>query len=409
MPKRPTYEELEQRNRALEKGAERLMQVDGALIESEVKCQVMLRSLPTIVYKGFKDWSVEFTDNKVETLTGYSYEEFNLKKLRWSDIILKEDIEAAKESFVRALKTQDSFAREYRVKARTGEILWIQDRGQIIYDKKGDVKYIIGTFFDITDQRKVEEALKKRSEQLIQARKLASLGILTAGVAHELNNPLNNISTSIQIVLEELEEDNIEFKRNRLLEAEKQVERAKDIIRALLEFSGEKSLSFKRVQFKNLVEKAINLIIGQLPSEISINIEIPEDIEVNLDPKRIRQVLVNLILNSMQAMTEGGVLTIKAWEGIENDVKMFYFQVQDTGHGISKQDFDKIFDPFFTTKDVGKGSGLGLSISHSIIERHGGRIEVESVPEKGSKFTVIVPWNDNKKSYGTNVIKVSWT
>jgi PAS domain S-box-containing protein len=398
MPKRPTYEELEQRNRALEKGAERLMQVDGALIESEVKCQVMLRSLPTIVYKGFKDWSVEFTDNKVETLTGYSYEEFNLKKLRWSDIILKEDIEAAKESFVRALKTQDSFAREYRVKARTGEILWIQDRGQIIYDKKGDVKYIIGTFFDITDQRKVEEALKKRSEQLIQARKLASLGILTAGVAHELNNPLNNISTSIQIVLEELEEDNIEFKRNRLLEAEKQVERAKDIIRALLEFSGEKSLSFKRVQFKNLVEKAINLIIGQLPSEISINIEIPEDIEVNLDPKRIRQVLVNLILNSMQAMTEGGVLTIKAWEGIENDVKMFYFQVQDTGHGISKQDFDKIFDPFFTTKDVGKGSGLGLSISHSIIERHGGRIEVESVPEKGSKFTVIVPWNDNKNN-----------
>jgi PAS domain S-box-containing protein len=398
MPKRPTYEELEQRNRALEKGAERLMQVDGALIESEVKCQVMLRSLPTIVYKGFKDWSVEFTDNKVETLTGYSYEEFNLKKLRWSDIILKEDIEAAKESFVRALKTQDSFAREYRVKARTGEILWIQDRGQIIYDKKGDVKYIIGTFFDITDQRKVEEALKKRSEQLIQARKLASLGILTAGVAHELNNPLNNISTSIQIVLEELEEDNIEFKRNRLLEAEKQVERAKDIIRALLEFSGEKSLSFKRVQFKNLVEKAINLIIGQLPSEISINIEIPEDIEVNLDPKRIRQVLVNLILNSMQAMTEGGVLTIKAWEGIENDAKMFYFQVQDTGHGISKQDFDKIFDPFFTTKDVGKGSGLGLSISHSIIERHGGRIEVESVPEKGSKFTVIVPWNDNKNN-----------
>jgi len=397
MPKRPTYEELEQRNRALEKEAKRLRQVDGALIESEMKCQVMLRSLPTIVYKGFKDWSVEFTDNKVETLTGYSYEEFNLKKLKWSDIILKEDIEAAKESFIIALKNHDSFARDYRVRTKSGEILWVQDRGQITYDKKGDVKYTIGTFFDISDRKNVEEALTKRTEELIQARKLAALGILTAGVAHELNNPLNNISTSIQIVLEELEEDNIEFKRNRLLEAEKQVERARDIIRALLEFSSDKSLSFKRVQFKNLVEKAINLIIGQLPSEISINIEVPEDIEVNLDPKRIRQVLVNLILNSMQAMTEGGVLTIKAWEGIENDVKMFYFHVQDTGHGISKQDFDKIFDPFFTSKDVGKGSGLGLSICHSIIERHMGRIEVESVPEKGSKFTVILPSNDNKK------------
>jgi len=395
MPKRPTYEELEQRYRALEKKIERLGQVDEAFIESEMKCQVMMRSLPTIVYKGFKDWSVKFTDNKVETLTGYSCEEFNLKKLKWSDIILKEDIEAAKESFIIALKNRGSFARDYRVKTRSGEILWIQDRGQIEYDKKGDIKYTIGTFFDISDRKNVEEALTKRTEQLIQSRKLASLGILTAGVAHEINNPLNNISTSIQIVLEELEEDNIEIKRNRLLEAEKQVKRAKDIVRALLEFSSEKSLSFKRVQFKNLAEKAINLLIGQLPSEISINIEVPEDIEVNLDPKRIRQVLINLILNSMQAMTEGGVLTIKAWEGIENDVKMFYFQVQDTGRGISKQDIDKIFDPFFTTKDVGKGSGLGLSISHSIIERHRGRIKVESVPGKGSKFIVILPSNDN--------------
>ena len=94
-------------------------------------------------------------------------------------------------------------------------------------------------------------------------------------------------------------------------------------------------------------------------------------------------------------MTEGGVLTIKAWEGIENDVKMFYFQVQDTGHGISKQDSDNIFDPFFTTKDVGKGSGLGLSISHSVIEQHGGRIDVESVPGETNKFTVILPLNVN--------------
>ena len=204
MFRKPTYEELEQRNRALEKKSERLRQLDGAFIGSEMKCQVMMRSLPTIVYKGFKDWSVEFTDNKVETLTGYSCEEFNLKKLKWSDIILKEDIEAAKESFILALKTRGLFARDYRVKTRSGEILWIQDRGQIIYDKKGDIKYTIGTFFDISDRKNVEEALTKQTEQLIQARKLASLGILTAGVAHELNNPLNNISTAIQIVLEEL-------------------------------------------------------------------------------------------------------------------------------------------------------------------------------------------------------------
>jgi signal transduction histidine kinase len=217
------------------------------------------------------------------------------------------------------------------------------------------------------------------------------LGVLTSGVAHEINNPLNNISTSIQIVLEELEEDNIEFKRNRLLEAEKEVERARDIVRSLLEFSRVKSLSFERVQFINLVEKAISFIKGELPPEIRINMNIPEDIEVNLDPKRIKQVLMNLILNSAQAMTEGSVITIKAWEGMEDDAKMLYFQVQDTGHGISKQDIDKIFDPFFTTKDVGIGTGLGLSISHSIIEQHEGRIDVESIPGEKTKFTVILP------------------
>jgi PAS domain S-box-containing protein len=391
MSKKPTYKELEQKIDKLEKKVETFSKVDEILAESETKSRLLLKNLPGFVYKGFKDWSVEFTDNKVGALTGYSSEEFNSKKLKWSDLILKEDIESVRESFIRALKTQDSYAREYRVKTRAGEILWIQDRGQIIYDKKGDVKYIFGTFFDISDRRKAEEALKKRSEQLIQARKLASLGVLTSGVAHEINNPLNNISTSIQIVLEELEEDNIEFKRNRLLEAEKEVERARDIVRSLLEFSRVKSLSFERVQFINLVEKAISFIKGELPPEIRINMNIPEDIEVNLDPKRIKQVLMNLILNSAQAMTEGSVITIKAWEGMEDDAKMLYFQVQDTGHGISKQDIDKIFDPFFTTKDVGIGTGLGLSISHSIIEQHEGRIDVESIPGEKTKFTVILP------------------
>jgi PAS domain S-box-containing protein len=395
MNRKQTFEELAQKNEELEKEVEKLRLVDRALIESDMKCQLLIRNLPTIVYRGFKNCLVEFTDNKVESLTGYSREEFNSKKLKWSDLILKEDLELAKGILIKALETSDSYSREYRVKTKSGEILWIQDMGQIIYDKMGDIKYLIGSFFDISDRKKAEETLKKQSEQLIQARKLASLGTLTSGVAHELNNPLNNISTSIQILIEELEEGNIEFKRNLLLEAEKQVERARDIVKALLEFSRDKHLSFKQVQFKKLVEKAINLIQRELHSEIKIKMEVPENIQAKLDSNRIRQVLINLMLNSVQAMTEGGVLTIKAWEGIENNAKMLYFQVQDTGSGISKKDVDKIFDPFFTTKDVGRGSGLGLSISHSAIKQHGGRIEVESIPEEKTKFTVILPSNMN--------------
>ncbi len=395
MTNKPKFKEFEQKIKKLEKKVETFSKVDKALAESEMKCQLLLKNLPTIVYRGFKDWSVEFTDEKVELLTGYSRKEFNSKKLKWSDLILKEDIESAKESFIEALKNNDSYDREYRIKTKPGNIIWIQDRGQITYDKKGDVKYIIGTFFDISDRKKVAEELKKQSDQLIQARKMASLGVLTAGVAHELNNPLNNISTSIQILLEELGEGNIEHQRDLLAGSEKEVERAKDIVKALLEFSREKSLSYKQVQFKNFVEKTISLIKGELPSEIRINMNVPEDIEAYLDPKRIQQVLINFILNSVQAMTGRGSITIKAWEEMEDHAKMLCCQVQDTGHGISKQDFDKIFDPFFTTKDVGRGLGLGLSISHSVIEQHGGRIDVESIPGEKTKFTVILPLDEN--------------
>jgi PAS domain S-box-containing protein len=139
MTKKPTFKELEQKIKKLEKKVEMFSETDKVLAESEMKCRLLLTNLPSIVYRGFKDWSVEFTDNKVEALMGYSREEFNSKKLKWSDLILKEDIESARASFIRALKTHDSYAREYRVKTREGETLWIQDRGQIAYDKKGDL------------------------------------------------------------------------------------------------------------------------------------------------------------------------------------------------------------------------------------------------------------------------------
>ena len=107
MANKPTYEELEQKIKKLEKKVEMFSETDKVLAESEMKCRLLLTNLPSIVYRGFKDWSVEFTDNKVEAITGYSPEEFNSKKMKWSDIILKEDIESAKESFIGALKTDD--------------------------------------------------------------------------------------------------------------------------------------------------------------------------------------------------------------------------------------------------------------------------------------------------------------
>jgi signal transduction histidine kinase len=231
--------------------------------------------------------------------------------------------------------------------------------------------------------------LNKRNEQILQSEKLASLGTLTSGVAHELNNPLNNISTSIQILLEEINETNPEFKEELLRESEKQVERARDTVKALLEFSREGYFSPQFVHVENLIYQTLKLIKGEVPPSVKINLDVPEDIEANLDPRQIQHVLINLILNAVQAMEEGGAITIRASQQ-ENNGK-FCLQVQDTGMGISEEDLPKIFDPFFTTKEVGKGSGLGLSVCHGIVEQQGGRIEVSSAPGKGTTFSVFLP------------------
>lgn len=233
------------------------------------------------------------------------------------------------------------------------------------------------------------DELNKRAEQLVQSRKMASLGTLTSGVAHELNNPLNNISTSVQIVIEELEEGDIKYMKGLLLETEKQVERARDIVKALLEFSRERSFNPKLVYLRDLVDKSIQLIRGEIPSNVELQTNFSDDICINADFRRIQQVLINLVINGIQAMEDGGVLKIEASE--QPDEKMVSIQIQDTGRGILQEDLPKIFDPFFTTKDVGKGSGLGLSVSHGIVTQHGGQIEVHSQPGEGTAFTILLP------------------
>ena len=137
------------------------------LRESERKYRLLVNNLPGVLYKGYKDWSVEFFDRKIELLTGYDVDEFNALKMKWSDIIVEEDVEAAREHFIEALETDKSYLREYRIKSKTGDIHWIQERGQIVCDSKGDMEYVTGVFFDITRHKKAEDKLRK-SERFLQ-------------------------------------------------------------------------------------------------------------------------------------------------------------------------------------------------------------------------------------------------
>ena len=266
----------------------------------------------------------------------------------------------------------------------------------IIKISKGDFQNIpeihTGDEFEslVTSLNTMFKELNRRNKELVQAQKLASLGRLTSGVAHELNNPLNNISTSVQILLEELEDNDAEYKRELLIGAEKEVERSKEIVRSLLEFARERSHILKQAYFKDLVDNAIKRVKSQVPENIILNVDVPNDIQGKFSVLGIERVLINLIENAVQAMKNGGDITIKACKQESNSG--FCFQVIDTGEGIPTDIIPKIFDPFFTTKEVGKGTGLGLSIIYGIIEQHGGKIKVSSEVGKGTTFICFLPF-----------------
>lgn len=232
--------------------------------------------------------------------------------------------------------------------------------------------------------------LEKRQDQLLQAKKLSSLGTLTSGIAHQLNNPLNNISTSCQILLEESGLTAGEFARKMLTNIEQEVHRARDIVRGLLEFSRTREFCLAPVPIAQVVERSVRLISSQIPPGIEITQDVPDGLSLNLDAQRMQQVFLNLIENAVHAIEPPGNIRIAA--RAEPDEKLVLITVEDTGAGISPSDMGRIFDPFFTTKEVGFGTGLGLSIVFGIIQKHNGTISVESKEGEGTRFVIRLPF-----------------
>jgi len=231
--------------------------------------------------------------------------------------------------------------------------------------------------------------LEKRQDQLVQAKKLSSLGTFTSGIAHELNNPLNNISTSCQILIEEFEKADPQFSQRMLGNIEHEVHRARDIVRALLEFSRAKEFCLAPTPLRQVVERSVKLISSQVPAGIEISLDIPPELSLELDAQRMQQVFLNLLENAVHAIDPPGQISIRA--GIDPNQKQVVISVEDTGKGIPEADMGRIFDPFFTTKEVGIGTGLGLSIVFGIIQKHEGSISVDSGEKEGTRFTIRFP------------------
>lgn len=248
-----------------------------------------------------------------------------------------------------------------------------------------------------------------RRRQLLQSEKLASLGTLVSGVAHELNNPLANISSSCQLALEELPPDAPASLREWLTQADSETERARRIVRTLLEFSRNREFAPRPVRLREVVTGSLTLLATKVRARGDVTLDMPDTLEVFADPARLQQVFVNLIGNALDsapvavhvkvaarrvsgdAALPGDYLYARTPGATTGAGKALHITVEDDGLGITAANLPRVFDPFFTTKDVGQGSGLGLYVTQEIVHEHGGCIGVASRTGHGTRFLIVLP------------------
>jgi two-component system, NtrC family, sensor kinase len=231
--------------------------------------------------------------------------------------------------------------------------------------------------------------IERRQDQLVQSKKLSSIGTLTAGVAHQLNNPLNNISTSSQIALDELETADPTFLRKLLGNIYQETLRARDIVQGLLEFSRAREFSVRPVPLAELANRTLRLVSSQASSGVRLHCDVPADLTVPADASRLQEALLNLLINAIQAVDGSGNVSLTAYR--DRVTGEAVITVADSGPGIPTEIKGQIFDPFYTTKEEGKGTGLGLSIVYGIVEKHAGSVSVESTLGAGASFIIRLP------------------
>jgi PAS domain S-box-containing protein len=241
---------------------------------------------------------------------------------------------------------------------------------------------IVAVGRNLTERRECEM-------ELIKSQRLAAMGVMAGGIAHEIRNPLAICSSAAQFLLED-DDLTPEFRRECAEKIQRGIQRASAIIESLLRYSypSERNRTAS-VDLVDMIKRTMDLMaqqntIQKIETKLSIAVD---RVIVQGEATLLMQVFMNLFLNAIKAMPEGGLLSV----GMNHDDTKAYISVSDTGCGIAEQNINKIFDPFYTTSSVGKGTGLGLSISYSIVQQHGGTISVKSVVGKGSTFTVTLP------------------
>jgi len=343
-------------------------------------------------------------NNLFHDIFGYSEDE--MLKLTFQDITHSDELEIDTNLSNQLLAGKiKAYSMEKRYLRKEGAIIWVNLTISLVHKPDGKPKYFICVAEDITKQKQMQE-------KLVISYKMASLGRLTAGIFHEVLNPLHIISSHVQLLLMEAEKGS--KTEEDLKSIQEEIGRIVTISDGLSRLSRKEKLPAEDVEINDLLEKVIIVVEPDMKlSSIRFIRKFEDGLpEIMANSDGLRQVFLNLITNARDAMPDGGTLTVKTRRvlsseiGVKSEIEKDSLPVrqagelegdfigitfEDTGFGISKDDIDKIFEPFFTTKQVGKGTGLGLSISYGVIKNHGGTISVESEEGKGTIFIIDLP------------------
>ena len=417
-------EKIEEYNRTLEgKVKERTAELERTtkLLQVEYDRLEAIVNTPNLgIVIEDKDCNIRFMNKFLIEIFGNQvgekcYEKFKDRKEKCPVCPIDEILVKGKKTFT--YFDQDTQGHHYEMSAN------------LFQDERGE-SYVLETLSDITEQKKLErqveeytsnlektnrelenalKSLKETQAQLIQVEKMAAVGQLAAGVAHELNNPLGGILGYSQFALEKMgqaqmseftAEDTATFLQY-LRDIEQQTKRCRSIIQSLLKFSrASRKEEFEPTEVGLVLEETLKFTRHQIQkSKVNLTQELAERLpQINGHSGQLQQVFTNLVLNAAQAMPNGGALTVAS--GLGEDGKTVHISFTDTGVGISEENLDKIFEPFFTSKKVGEGTGLGLSVSYGLIKNHGGEIKVRSRLGQGTTFTVVLPVREGEVADG---------
>ena len=277
---------------------------------------------------------------------------------------------------------------EIPILRKDGDVRIVLWNSANIYAKDGKTPLAtIAQGQDITDRKRAEKALRKSEQLRAESEKLASIGRLAAGVAHEINNPLTGVLTFAHLLREK---DNLDEQDRQDLDLViHETKRAAEIVRSLLDFARERPVVKQPLNVNDVIRQTLRLLGNRKAfQQITVREDFQDDLPaVDGDMNQLQQVLLNLLLNACEAMPNGGTLTIST----RSRDGMVLVKLADTGCGIKQAHLEQIFEPFFSTKPIGTGTGLGLSVSYGIIRQHGGDLQVESREGEGSTFTILLP------------------